>query len=154
MIKFKKSTMRTGVFETNSSSTHSLSIGELGENLLDDPRKNIPILNNKLVMQFGEFGWEEREYEDAFGKWVYICTLLMASEGDEKDTEGFIMLEDFAKRHGFDGVVCLTKDYGYIDHQSIYSLKYFLLNNGTDGISIDDFLLDPDVSVITGNDNC
>ena len=54
--------IRKNVFETNSSSTHSISISKL----------NDYILPKEINFTFGEFGWEFSKYTSSFDKASYF----------------------------------------------------------------------------------
>lgn len=75
--------VRKGVFETNSSSTHSISISDTVQ--IND---TIGIDENGVChIHCGEFGWEVEEYNDSSSKAAYCLTYLkMASmtPGDRK----------------------------------------------------------------------
>src|SRR4051794_30987832 len=59
--------VRRGVFETNSSSTHSISIASGAETL-----DTIPVDDDGVCrVQPGEFGWEEETFHDAATKASY-----------------------------------------------------------------------------------
>ena len=60
--------IRHGVFETNSSSTHSISIDDK-EFLLDTLVVNS---SGNVEIEVGEFGWEQDTYRDASTKASYL----------------------------------------------------------------------------------
>lgn len=171
--------IRNNVFETNSSSTHSLSI-KLGESL---ENFNIP-LNNIGVIEanFGEYGWGYDILDTQEAKLSYLLTMVAMTElGSDIiktkisardrfiNTDGFQKLNNFAKQHcnGISDSICsqLAKDAwhqnsgfkleidGYIDHQSCEdynSLQDFLDDYN---ISIDEIILNPTAHIIIDNDN-
>lgn len=59
-------TIRRQVFETNSSSMHSISISK--GDTLEFPKY--------ITMRFGEFGWEEETYYDETTKLSYVLTSI------------------------------------------------------------------------------
>lgn len=61
-------TIRRSVFETNSSSMHSISLTSYSKHLAT------PIL--PLELRCGEFGWEVRDYNDAQTKLEYVLTSI------------------------------------------------------------------------------
>ena len=65
-----KTKIRKGLFEANSSSTHSIVIGNNGENV----KSNLP---EELYFHGGEFGWEHKLYTDTETKASYLFTSLM-----------------------------------------------------------------------------
>lgn len=120
---------RHGVFETNSSSTHSIAI-KGGKYVLD----KIPVEDGVCRIYPGEYGWEEEEYYDAATKASYCLThLWSAKEGQdgykvtpEKFASREAMLRDvIQKATGAEKVEFIEGDdddyhkRGYIDHQSI-----------------------------------
>ncbi len=143
--------VRHGVFETNSSSTHSVSVH----------RNSTRIEQNRMVVcddgyihaTLGEFGWEEEDYYSQESKLSYLLTMAVHKNGlyaynfnEREDREAIDSLqetEDFkrisaevARHAGCKGIVV---DYssGYIDHQSHEDYR-----------SMDDFLNDYDVSIL------
>ena len=174
-----KRQIRNSVFETNSSSTHSVSISNkrsyyYGKDCLE----NYIGLDNKVHVEFGEFGWEMEHYYSPYDKLQYIVTMLIETEGrsissvDELyETDGFKLINDtIANYCNCDGIfidsememdsyewdgnveVYVSHD-GYIDHQShedYHSVQDFLKDYNVD---ITKFIFDEGVCVITDNDN-
>ena len=125
-------TIRKGVFETNSSSSHSITIQSYKGTL------NIPDYSGKeLVIYSGDYGWEVCTYTSFLDKASYILTYLLY-ENDEDHLEAF---EDFLKEHTNASYVRLVDNDGYIDHQSFHvpqealesddDLMNFLFNDGS-----------------------
>jgi len=170
-----KKCIRRHVFETNSSSTHSVCIskGDIGNSYLfvDDE-------DNKVHVSFGEFGWGYDTLTSQTEKLSYLCTMLMETEckkfenvDDIYQTIGFNQINDCIKEKcNCDGVVFddeievrsyeyqgktytyLDKD-GYIDHQSCEgyaNINDFLNDYGT---NIESFIFNNNISVIIDNDN-
>ena len=64
-----KTQIRRGVFETNSSSVHSISI------IKDDFKGSLPV---KFTIDCnGEFGWEVKTYDDAQSKAAYMYQAIL-----------------------------------------------------------------------------
>lgn len=136
--------IRHGVFETNSSSCHSLSISYSGafEGLT-------PNENNEIVLTPGEFGWGYEEYSDALTKIAYCW------QDTEHDSANREMLIDVVLKHTGASKLLMEKSddqyhsEGYIDHQSY----------GTSADAFDDewtlknFLFNPDSVLVIDNDN-
>lgn len=142
--------IRNGVFETNSSSTHSIAIPKSCDNV------------NYVSFHIDEFGWEWREAdpEDYFYTAIYE-TSNSASEVEEKierlksildshgigyrfgEVEYHIWHSDYANKD------YLSLDYGYIDHGN--ELKEFVDELLDDGDKLVRFLSMG--FVFTGNDN-
>lgn len=145
-----KIVVRRGMFETNSSSTHSITIeaGELNDTIG-------PQDDGKIHLGFGEFGWEEVDYWDAQTKAEYCHTWCWTSGGvPEGSDEGecphpvqLAMLYKVIQEHtGCEVVTEVDVDdewnpYGYIDHQSAdvcieafeseENLKAFIFNSAS-----------------------
>ena len=119
----KKTVIRHGVFETNSSSSHSIS---LNFDTVDEKVINYveTLLDNegKLHVECGEFNWEQETHRDFNTKLSYIVTGLMNKTEDVYDP------------------------YGYIDHQS-----YSIFNDAFD--SLEHYLFNPASILETDNDN-
>lgn len=174
-----KRQIRNNVFETNSSSTHSVSISNKNSNYYnEDCLKNYIEWDNKVHVEFGEFGWEVEHYSYPYSKLQYIVTMLVETEGrnvstvDELfETDGFKLINDAVADYcNCDGIwidsemkmdsyewgekieTYISHD-GYIDHQSCEdydSVQDFLDDYGVD---ITKFIFDDGVCVITDNDN-
>ena len=76
--------VRKGLFETNSSSVHSIVIGNNGE----DIHKGLP---TTLEFYGGEFGWEHEVYTDTDSKASYLYTSIV-------NCRSYIDVEDTLKR--------------------------------------------------------
>ena len=74
-----KKAIRTNIFETNSSSTHTISIS-----------RNFDVANYQfpktLVFQGGKFGWDVDIYDDVDSRCRYLYT-AMCSLYDKKELE-------------------------------------------------------------------
>jgi hypothetical protein len=134
--------IRHAVFETNSSSTHSISIQSFKpiDGILDTI---YPDSNGNITLFGGEFGWEEETYNDALTKANYCA---VDAEGDNKKLE---MLSKLIKQHtGAKEVIYELKN-SYIDHQSQgTSYKAF-----SDLESLRAFIFNPNSILQTDNDN-
>jgi hypothetical protein len=64
-----KKVIRKGVFETNSSSTHSITIADSGK-----LQNTLPITDGKIFVTCEEFGWEQEVHTDAYTKLSYLKT--------------------------------------------------------------------------------
>lgn len=113
--------IRTGVFETNSSSCHSLSIDDT-DILLD---YLIPNEYGEVTIEPGEFGWQWEKFNDAATKASYCLTgTQYVFHKDEK--LALSNLREVIQEHTLCNQVNLiipnddykSKSYGYIDHQS------------------------------------
>ena len=108
---------RNGVFETNSSSVHSISISEDGME-----KSNLPVKNGYVIARFGEFGNDFRLYRTQEEKLSYVVSLFYYICGWRKED----IYEDWAFREFSDAVAEYTGTKGVkivgrepsIDHQS------------------------------------
>ena len=115
-----KRQVRRNVFETNSSSMHSLSIAKRGitEYL------HVDECTNKVVTEFSEFGWGYDEYNDPETKLSYLVTMIGESRNcysieEIYETNDFKKINDVVSaRCECDGIEIKNVN-GYIDHQSI-----------------------------------
>lgn len=106
--------VREGFFETNSSSSHSITMGA-GE--IDYCRimagTPIAIIDGRL-----EFGWEQDEYNDSPTKAAYAWIYIRDWAEGEKQVKFKELFEDVVKSQlGVDEIQYID-GYGYIDHQS------------------------------------
>lgn len=171
-----KKQIRNKVFETNSSSTHSLTIGN---GTLNNSNLHIDY-DNMVEVDFGEFGWEVCDYFDQYTKLQYILTMCACIDRYKCTTP-----EEFYKTEGFksisnaianycncDGIKlkdgCIRTEHynyddedeyylsidGYIDHQSVEgysSVADFLEQNNIS--SVEEFIFNDGIAVHTDNDN-
>ena len=109
--------IRKNVFETNSSSSHSISISSR-DNLFDYLDQDE---NGIITLNGGEFGWSGGDFFDAETKANY-CAVDVYNDPKKRQ-----MLIDVIKEHtGCKGVVlnididCISSsgNWSYIDHQS------------------------------------
>lgn len=172
--------IREQVFETNSSSAHSVFIhGKISSehNYLDIMQK-VDWLG-ELEVELGEFGWGIDYYTDALTKLQYALTMVYETEIDndiknltwtwsdldelesyknktEKafyETEGYKEIADLLRRTcGVEKLTVYNFD-GYIDHQSCedyHSLNDFL-NDWN--VSLEDFIFSENITLKISNDN-
>lgn len=173
-------TIRNNVFETNSSSTHSVSISYKNASLYDNDCLDdyIELDDNKVHVRFGEFGWEIESYSLPYDKLQYVVTMLVETEGnnltsvdDLWKTEGFKLINDAVADYCNCDGIWIDEDMkldsytwggkehyyisheGFIDHQSCEgyeSVQDFLDDYG---VNITDFIFNTGVVVHTDNDN-
>lgn len=142
-----KKQIRIGVFESNSSSSHSLAIADTSEEFLLDTI--VPNEDGNVVLNGGEFGWAWQKFNDALTKANYCAV-------DSKNDENRIhMLTEVLKEQTEckDVVLDFSDDYdhnwSYVDHQSV----------GTSGQAFDsketlrNFIFNKNSWLFTGNDN-
>ena len=138
--------VRRGIFETNSSSSHSISIAS-GDNWAGKITDNITI-------ETGEYGWEYERYSDFYSKASYALTWCKQYGSEQQVSMLRKVIKEYTgskkvtfKKSGGDGE--WDYDWGYIDYRSNEvgeeafkdekTLKQFLFNRAS--------------VVITDNDN-
>lgn len=156
--------IRNGVFETNSSSSHSISFTRTH-------RRNYHFYNindeNKIVVKLGEYGWGYDTLTSPDEKLSYILTMIAQSvlerwnlnKVSAENIQADFQFQDIEKlildNTEYKGIV-LDKDvYNggdfYIDHQSFYmDYRYFLDDYK---VTLENYLFDNSVIVIIDNDN-
>lgn len=147
--------IRQGVFETNSSSTHSLTISGIDKFIYP---KFIPII------EFGEYGWEQEIYSDFTDKISYVITMLATINRIQK-FEDFLVLKEFVwlkeavNQHcGQELRIKAINDkyspLGYVDHQSNNVLNEFLSQDELEfKVKVLDFIFNEKYGFETDNDN-
>lgn len=171
-----KRVIRRSVFETNSSSVHSVSISN---NDLQDSHLTVND-DGYIEVDPGEFGWGVESFTDQTTKLEYLVMMAMETEGKEctsieefYQTEGFqhinreiacycnckgiIVPELKIEKHTYKTDKGEERFYinheGYIDHQSCEnygSLKEFLDDYRT---TVIEFVFNPGAILHISNDN-
>lgn len=149
-----KTNIRASVFETNSSSTHSITLATPGRGLLETIE---PDKNGAISLKGGEFGWEWKRYNDAETKANYCAVWAKTIT---KDKNGVNLLEKLIyalKEHTGAKIINIdfSLEYGngwsYIDH---YAFDRNILGPVFKNInSLTDFIFNPECWLFTGNDN-
>ena len=110
---------RSSVFESNSSSVHTLVISKEGR----EPSKFIPDKNGYIHVDYGQFGKNYGFYTEQYDKLSYLVTLCYYCAnvyGDVVDTQQFISIEEAVKEYtGCNGIIIDGIEEPAIDHQSI-----------------------------------
>jgi len=140
--------IRQNVFETNSSSTHSISISNKTPGVYDTLELSD---DGVLVLNGGEFGWDWKRFHDALTKANYAAVHAYSND-DLKE-----MLRKVLREHtGAKAVVFNFSDnfnddkpWGYIDHDSVGVCNDAFLDEDT----LKEWIFNPDSYLITGNDN-
>jgi hypothetical protein len=132
---------RIDIFETNSSSSHSVSFnpwksGKDGNNFIPDENGNVYVTG-------ADFGWEWASYNDSVTKANYYLERYK-TEPDRLELLKKV-IEDYT---GFN-VIINENTNGYIDHQSFDTLEL----PADDPEALKDWLFNPDNWLYTGNDN-
>ena len=110
----KRIKVRQGAWETNSSSTHSLSIAKRGQHF-EFHMTFFPNKEGILYLHGGSFGWEWAKYNDAHTKANYCATHCGASSPNSARD---MLVSVIKKQLKCKEVVFASDDLGYIDHQS------------------------------------
>lgn len=147
-----KKLIRKGVFETNSSSCHSISIAE-GNELLDTLYPN---KDGIVEIEGAEFGWEYEKYKDAGSKASYAMIYAIDWSRDKSEEFQQILKDVIKKQSGAVDVVFKRKDndfypYGYIDHQSVEDEDLHYMFEEPELLRR--FIFDKNSVLITDNDN-
>lgn len=175
-----RQTIRKSVWETNSSSAHSLVIPrntyfeQVHLHHIDDEKRRkyleaqkqkyrdeIAKRNGVIKVELGAYGWS---YDELFGfeeKLSYICTDILDCKLNEKVTEEDMLVELDAvglldllqKELGITQIKLQNiHDYCYIDHESIGTVCSTLKCDYAQNVIID-FLVDDNIMVLITNDN-
>ena len=169
-----KRVIRNEVWETNSSSVHTLTFcGKKSMYYGMDVEQD-----GYVHSHFDDYGWYHEPLDDMYWRLSYILTMAAEIERrnetyhDEESfyqTESFKMIEDVVKEHvdckgikiDYNGIEMYQGKYGeyvvfngFLDHQSwedYNSLDDFLKDSGVD--SIERFVFDYSVVMFIDNDN-
>lgn len=126
-----KKLIRKGVFETNSSSSHSIAIASEDKEFVLDTI--YPDQNGTIIIRGDEFGWEWFKHNDAQTKATYAAQQFCNNEYALETLEYVIKEQTGAERVIFEGL-----NDGYIDHDSVGivsskadDLKNFIFNRNS-----------------------
>ena len=151
--------IRQGVFETNSSSTHAISICRYD-------KQPIP---KSLYFGFGAFGWENEVYDDYESKaaylWTAVCGHYIYEDDRPKIEEIKEKLTKILNDYGVESIQFANGEYvdnswgdsrylkfdGYIDHG--WELIKWVENMLEDPDLLIGYLFNTESFVNTGNDN-
>ena len=156
-----KINIRQGVFETNSSSSHSISYN----NDNTEVSRCLREVGTTVVITGGEFGWGYEELTTPYEKMQYVLTSVVSYENVENRLHESVlykwiqeMVLDYSNETlVLEEVECEFYPYGYIDHQSsdlLTDKDYWqtdneeLFKNG-----IKDLVFSDKYSIIIDNDN-
>ena len=146
-----KKQIRQGVFETNSSSTHSMCI--------HPGNKYVPNMS-KLEIKTGEFGWEEETYDRMNDKLSYALTYALGDNSNkyiemlnEVLTDNMSDTDITYNGMSYEKLIGIPRyydeDFGYIDHQSLDEASEMFLSKNI----LEDFIFGRDSYFVTDNDN-
>ncbi len=154
--------IRKNVFETNSSSSHSLVISNK-ERAYD---YNLPVEGGVLTIPFGEFGWGPDILSTPIEKLSYLITDridiydIPEDIKDDEDAVQALIMESEPIREIVDAIKYCCSDieevrfeindswnpFGYVDHQSCGTSQ-------EDGLSIEEIVFSNKVIIMIDNDN-
>lgn len=134
----KKILIRPNVFETNSSSCHSLSIADDTKEFVMDTI--YPNQDGIVTIYGGEFGWEWFKHNDAQTKADYAAQMFYYDETTLETIKEVIM-----EQTGAEDVIFKLED-GYIDHDSHGIVP-------SDKDSLRNFIFNKNSWLFGGNDN-
>jgi len=135
--------IRQGVFETNSSSTHSICVAKNIKNKLELPKE--------IHFSYGEFGWEHDTLQSTYEKASYLYTALKYMSGTPEIDACLENVISILKNKGIEIIYDNENDEGYIDHG--YELSSFINEICNDETKLLNFLFSDLSFIITGNDN-
>ena len=162
---------RSNVFETNSSSMHSVSYSPSSSSTmnLEEIRSKIALSSDQKVIygSFGEFGWGYDVLSSFGEKLEYVLTSIRYHDNsaqDEqpetvKESKYFKWLSELLEqvigctldlKEGRRGE---TVDIGYIDHQSTDTLDEYFQDETTFKTKMIPLLFDNNCTIIIDNDN-
>lgn len=161
--------IRNNVFETNSSSTHAISMSGCKDNFIQ------PYSNNDIIeIEFGEYGWEHNSLDGYHEKLSYILTMIQYHINhkelpDDNESQEYIdailnskwftwlkdMVFEYCGKHlVVNSEVVGWYPAGYIDHQSTDILDdWWSEDEKTFKENMKDIVFNDRYSIVTDNDN-
>lgn len=154
--------IRRSLFETNSSSTHAITIANNSE---DDFKNNLP---KTLELKLGEFGWEFDRYQTIRDRADYLFTAIVYNDKVEDYLQKLVdtlkkwgveveypklkkVQSEYDKSYYYWVIESKPDEYFYIDHGG--ELKDFLDDIFNDETLLMNYLFSPESFIATGNDN-
>lgn len=147
-----KRKIRQGVFETNSSSIHTMVIAKEGREASKFPLNQ----HGEIEVDFGQFGKEKHIYTSQYDKLSYLITCLYYLSGwkleNIYDNWEFQDMQDVICEYaGATGIRILGKQKPEIEYQSIPEKKIKIIDTLEDDTLID-FVFNKYVSLKTDRD--
>lgn len=139
--------VRHGVFETNSSSCHSISISDT----CDKYETLYPDDEGVFTFTWGEYGWGYETYHDAESKANYVATMCkefgeVSEENDDQELRD--LLESVITEHTGISKFMYDLEDAYIDHQSVDRDMYIWSRE-----DMKNFIFNPNSELDIDNDN-
>lgn len=131
--------IRRGVFETNSSSSHTISLASEDKQFVMDSL--YPDQDGVIHIHGGEYGWDWFKHNDALTKASYVAQALSNNDDALSNLREVIMEQTGATDVRFHGL-----ENGYIDHDS-----YGLVENTNHFFR--EFIFNKNSWLFGGNDN-
>lgn len=141
-------TVRNNVFETNSSSTHSITVCEDNGKY----KENLPIKVNPIW--YGEFGWEFEVWGTIEEKLAYMIRCLVCYDYNKDNLQDKIRpIQERLHNLGIDFELPTYEEYmdGYVDHADWYQDE--IEDIYKDDNTLLTFLLSDNSYIEGGNDN-
>lgn len=151
--------IRQSVFETNSSSAHTITVK--GKDMTDKLRINGK--DKKIHVEFGDFQGGSYIYDTAYEKLSYLITMVFMTNRDCKNMDEFMYTDEMReieaciKNHipECEGLVVDGEIYheygdtwndisGDINHQSVVPIKYLFK-----GCTMEEFIFSSDIYIST-----
>jgi len=163
-----KTVVRKGIFETNSSSVHTLCIAGQFTNTDSIPeREDLKEYDDVIAVTPDEYGWSGPNVSGFLEKVRYLMTMILDykyswdKEKQEPIPEN-MKLELLKNDSDWQDICAVVRTYRhkellpvipdglnyYVDHQSCHSIENFL-----NGLSLTEYLFNPRVFVEIDNDN-
>jgi hypothetical protein len=140
-----KKIIRSGVFETNSSSSHSISVADKTKEFVLDTI--YPDQNGVITLTGGEFGWDWFKHNDALTKANYAAVSTLYSESLTDTLIEVIKEQTGAEEVVFDfGQDYSHPNWSYIDHDSVGTCP-------KDKDELRNFIFNKNSWLFGGNDN-
>lgn len=145
--------IRQNVFETNSSSTHSISISDVNS---EDLMEIVTLGFEEIInLKGGEFGWEIASYNDFYTKANYLAVLIILYS-DEYGQYKEMFEEVIKTQTGCKNIVYFLSDdwnseyQSYIDHGSEHGIIEEACESSE---TLRQFLFNKKSTLYTDNDN-
>jgi len=147
--------VREGMFETNSSSSHALTLRVFNSAKYRD---RLDHKDGRLLIAVGQFGWGESHHRDAITKASYALTWAMNYAPNRDEALEFLrkaLLSEYPDVKNvvwvtMDGYGAIDEERGYIDHQSVDVAQPLF---GDDITVLREFIFDPRYELVIDNDN-
>lgn len=138
-----KQQIRRNLFETNSSSVHSIVITK-------EPNVSIP---ESLHIIRKEFGWENRTYVNVENRVSYLYTGILGCFKNEEQESYVNRLIEFLEKFGIEVEIDHDNDSDWYGIDHVDELLDFIKDIFNDEDYLFNYLFSPTSYIMTGNDN-